>query len=101
MCAVGVFVLTASAMLQLKQVACGYAHTMAVTTDGRLFVWGCATDGRLGLGKDVGRVVPRPTPVLALREHRIVAVSCGCSHSAVVTAISTVRCRRVSRLMVE
>ena len=34
----------------IARVACGSAHTVATTMDGALYTWGCADDGRLGLG---------------------------------------------------
>jgi hypothetical protein len=36
--------------LPVVQVACGYSHSAAVTADARLFVWGSASTGKLGLG---------------------------------------------------
>lgn len=35
--------------LKIKQIACGTAHTLALTTDNKLFSWGC------NLGKELGR----------------------------------------------
>ena len=35
------------------QVAAGGTHTMALTSEGRIFVWGRASYGRLGLGNMV------------------------------------------------
>jgi regulator of chromosome condensation len=33
---------------RVTHVACGALHSLAVTDDGRLFLWGCGSDGRLG-----------------------------------------------------
>ena len=69
-------------------VACGRAHTLAVTKRGEVYAWGCGGQGRLGLhvadavpGSDAPRT-RRPTHALpalveALRAVCIVQVACG------------------------
>ena len=42
-----------------SQVSCGWLHTLALDTTGRLFAWGDNTYGQLGLGD----TVPRSSPV--------------------------------------
>ena len=37
---------------------CGYAHTMALTDEGKLFVWGSNVHGQLGLGTKANAVEP-------------------------------------------
>ena len=44
------FTLPLHAPLPPSQVAAGGTHTMALTNGGRIFVWGRASFGRLGLG---------------------------------------------------
>lgn len=34
---------------QIMYVGCGGSHTGAVTTEGHLYMWGCADNGRLGM----------------------------------------------------
>ena len=34
--------------VQIAKVVCGAIHNSCLTTDGRLFTWGCGSDGRLG-----------------------------------------------------
>jgi E3 ubiquitin-protein ligase HERC4 len=65
-------------------VACGAAHTLAVTDQGELFAWGQAADGQLGLGP-----AALPEPADALEPRRVsgldgvmVAIAaCGGRHS--------------------
>ena len=67
-------------------VACGTAHTMAVTLEGGVWTCGRNADGQLGLG---GRVyTPVFTRVAAERfgGDRIVMGACGDKHSAVASA---------------
>lgn len=40
------------------QVACGTAHTLALTTDGRVYAWGYNGQGAVGTGDDQDRLVP-------------------------------------------
>ena len=42
----------------LRQVACGGAHTAALTDDGVLYIWGRGNEGQLGLGDLRPRAVP-------------------------------------------
>ncbi len=37
---------------RIRFVACGNAHTAAVSESGELLVWGCGDGGRLGLGAE-------------------------------------------------
>ena len=39
--------------------SCGAAHTLALTTTGRVFSWGMGRGGLLGHGEDVGQLRPR------------------------------------------
>ncbi len=46
-------------------VAAGHAHTVAVTSDGGVWVWGANSDGQLGLGHDNAVKVPEKVPGLS------------------------------------
>ncbi|KAF0696246.1 Aste57867_12944 [Aphanomyces stellatus] len=72
---------------RVRQVSCGRAHTGAISTDGELFMWGCANGGRLGLGDVVHDQVVVPTFVKSLAHVRVAHISCGNSHSALTTEI--------------
>ena len=67
-----------------RHVALGHSHTIAVTADGKVFVWGFNIKGHLGLGKD--RVEPQTLPLMvtSLSKYAIHALACGHDHSLVV-----------------
>jgi hypothetical protein len=64
-----------------------HIHSLAVARDGRLFAWGCGSDGRLGLrafvrgpGGSKRRLkcyVSSPSVVEALEDRRVIAATCG------------------------
>lgn len=86
--------------LVVRKVACGPSHSALLTMDGSLFVWGSGAGGRLGLGdeRDVGenhiprnggklRSVDVPTRVSdPFSDVKLVDVSCGTAHTAVLTS---------------
>ena len=42
----------------MVQAACGGTHTLALTEEGRIFIWGRGSFGRLGLGDERDRYLP-------------------------------------------
>jgi alpha-tubulin suppressor-like RCC1 family protein len=70
-------------ILQIQQVSCGSMHSMAVTTQNKLFTWGTGTHGRLGHGNF--KNVLEPKELLQLSNLRVINISAGESHSAAVT----------------
>jgi hypothetical protein len=70
---------------RVKQVACGSAHSIAVTEDGIVYAWGYGSDGQLGLGKEALQAdVPRPTKIQGLASGKAMEVACGSRHSLCV-----------------
>ena len=65
------------------QLAAGASHSMALTAEGKVFVWGSNTEGQLGLGGESEETVHCPTQ-LSL-EVTVSEISCGYYHSALVT----------------
>ena len=63
------------------QLACGGAHALALTPDGRLFAWGSNTRGQLGMGDDVDRSEPVEVPV-----ERAAAAAAGAAAAAAAAA---------------
>lgn len=75
------------------QLACGDSHSMALTKDGAIYAWGEATYGQLGLddtsnllrNTDQKPYQPYPTKVAALSNKKIIAISCGETHTLALT----------------
>ena len=66
------------------QVSCGHYHTAVVTSTGELFTFGQGRYGKLGHDTQNNEWVPRR--VEALVGKRVVQVSCGNGHTAVITS---------------
>ncbi|XP_029841774.2 X-linked retinitis pigmentosa GTPase regulator isoform X2 [Ixodes scapularis] len=67
--------------LQIKQLAAGAEHSVALTDKGVAFVWGCGKEGQLGLGTRPS--VPEPLELKV--DIRIMSVSAGYYHTAIVS----------------
>lgn len=67
--------------ITISQISCGYAHTIALTDDDRIFVWGGNTNGQLGLGDTNTRFEPTLSPFFQNR--RVKGLACGYLHSLV------------------
>jgi len=67
-------------------VTAGSGHTLAVTLDGELWVWGCGEEGQLGLGYEANRLAPTLVAAqAAFGGSPVLMVACGDWHSLVVT----------------
>ena len=66
--------------MQFIKVACGAAHCMAITHDGRLYSWGWNGHGQCGLG-DIGSIVKAPQAIGRLFGRTVGAVACGAAHT--------------------
>ena len=38
----------------IKQISCGYNHTLVLTSDGMVYGWGSNGSGQIGCGKELG-----------------------------------------------
>ena len=59
------------------------SHSLALTTEGALFSFGCGGSGQLGRGDAVHQ--PQPKRVAALAKERVVSVAAGNYHSLALT----------------
>jgi uncharacterized repeat protein (TIGR02543 family) len=70
----------------IAQVTAGYYHTLAVTTQGRVYAWGSNGSGRLGDGTTTSRNTPTLINVPNLQSGETIAqVTAGYFHSFAVT----------------
>ena len=70
---------------RVVMVACGEAHSAAVTALGGLWVWGRGSDGQLGLSSVQRLNVPTLVDPRLLAGGRAAMVACGTSYTACVT----------------
>ena len=71
----------------IVSVACGGAHTAAVTNEGVVYTWGRGKNGRLGHGDATSQDAPKP--ISALRQllgprEKVVGVRCGWNFTLLV-----------------
>lgn len=60
---------------RIRDIACGSAHSAAITSSGELYTWGLGEYGRLGHGDN--NTLLKPKLVQKLLGHRVVQVACG------------------------
>lgn len=65
------------------KVACGQSHTIALTSNNRIYVWGCNMKGQLGLGDFKSRHAP--TELFFNQVIRFKSIKCGFSHTLILT----------------
>lgn len=78
--------------IKIKDVACGDAHTLALSFDGLVFSWGGAGCGQLGhnnistMPRDADACPYQPCPKLidSLKNNYIIHIACGKAHSMAI-----------------
>lgn len=78
---------------RIIDIACGEAHSLAVSATGNLYSWGACSCGQLGLGSCEGMPVdsdgypyqPTPTLVTGFRGQAVLKVACGGVHNLAIT----------------
>ncbi|XP_071722519.1 ultraviolet-B receptor UVR8-like [Rutidosis leptorrhynchoides] len=67
----------------IAQISGGWRHTMALTSDGKLYGWGWNKFGQVGVGDYVDHC--SPVQVKFPGEQKVVQISCGWRHTVAVT----------------
>ena len=73
----------------IKKVACGYSHTIALDDSNHIWSWGSGWFGKLGLGNTVDRITPTMVPSNSFYPHlkeQIKEIACGEYHTLLMTA---------------
>ncbi|CAI9780505.1 unnamed protein product [Fraxinus pennsylvanica] len=65
------------------EISGGWRHTMALTTEGKLYGWGWNKFGQVGVGDNSDHCSPKP--VKFPHDQKVVHVSCGWRHTLAVT----------------
>ncbi|KAJ0087670.1 hypothetical protein Patl1_31809 [Pistacia atlantica] len=68
--------------IQVEKIAAGLWHTMCISVEGRVYVFGGNQFGQLGTGADQAETIPRLLDAPILESKRAKVVSCGARHSA-------------------
>jgi alpha-tubulin suppressor-like RCC1 family protein len=64
------------------KLACGGAHALALTADGRLYAWGSNGRGQLGMGDDIDRTEPTPVSLERAADAAVAVVVVSASGAA-------------------
>jgi alpha-tubulin suppressor-like RCC1 family protein len=75
-------------LTNIKQIACGQSHSLALSDDNQLYIWGSHKDAKLAL-PDVSEDQYQPVSMnkyyRQFDNEKIVQIAAGCDHSAVLT----------------
>ena len=74
--------------VNLRSIACGAAHVVAVNTDGRCYSWGKCHMGQLGHG-EMDEDIHTPLLIKSLVGHKVKTVAAGDSHVMLITEGNT------------
>lgn len=66
-------------------IACGTAHTVALTSDGKLYTWGKRDDGRLGYDCENDQLTPKL--VESFKNCNVKSVFCGVFNTAAIVQV--------------
>ncbi|XP_006000619.1 RCC1 and BTB domain-containing protein 1 isoform X1 [Latimeria chalumnae] len=66
----------------ILQIACGYAHTLALTYEGLLYAWGSNTYGQLGTGNKSNQL--SPVQIMMEKERIVEIAACHSTHTSAV-----------------
>ncbi|XP_065876398.1 ultraviolet-B receptor UVR8 [Euphorbia lathyris] len=72
----------------VSQISGGWRHTMAVTSDGKLYGWGWNKFGQVGVGDNVDH--SSPMQVKFPQEQKVIQIACGWRHTLAVTELQNV-----------
>ena len=75
--------------MPVRQVACGWQHTLCLTQAGSVYSWGYGEEGQLGHGDAEDSLSPREVCFFPNNNLSVSFVAAGHSHSGVITVANT------------
>lgn len=69
---------------QMVAISCGSRHTLALSSEAKVYSWGWGVYGQLGHGDVLS--CHSPTLVFSLRDFKVTKVACGYRHSMVLSS---------------
>ncbi|XP_063173869.1 RCC1 and BTB domain-containing protein 2-like isoform X1 [Candoia aspera] len=66
--------------IHVQRIACGYAHTLVLTDEGRVYAWGANSYGQLGTGTRSNQ--PYPVPVTIDQDRIVEIAACHSTHTS-------------------
>ena len=69
--------------MNIKDIACGANHCLALDHNWNVYSWGNGQGGRLGHGDETGENIPKE--ITTLKEQKIFLISAGEANSAAIT----------------
>ena len=69
--------------IQISKIACGWGHSLALSTSGTVFSWGCGKTGALGNGLFENSYKPQQ---IHITEEKMISVVCGSQHSGFLSS---------------
>lgn len=83
--------------LAVTDINCGDCNTLAITKDGKVYVWGLGTNSQLGTGADEDALEPTLLTDAQVKEKNAISVSSGGQHSLFIVEVpeSTVKATKV------
>jgi len=76
--------------VKIRMVASGDSHSIALTEDGKVFVWGCNRWGQLGLGDQVNRNTPTLLSLGSGSSGGVSFVAAGSQHSLLISTFGEI-----------
>jgi len=70
--------------ISIVDIACGWQHCLALSSEGALFSWGCGDEGQLGHGDNFDSAFP--SEVKFFDRTQVVSIACGHSQSSAITS---------------
>eukprot|EP01084_Bolivina_argentea_P073109 132689_1 len=76
--------------ISVSHISCGQNHTMCITSEGKIYSWGWAKYGQLGLGTRTNQRYPSEICDEIFQNKKIKQISCGDRHSVAISTLGEI-----------